>query len=94
MDFSYIKQYLNGRSLVLYGMGAVCQECHAVLERAAIPIAAYTASSINVPPASAFCGKTIISPQSLHPEKHYVLIAVSEEWDADIIPIVREKGFN
>lgn len=50
MDFSYIKKYLKGRSLVLYGMGAVCQECRAALELSGIPIAAYTASSISVPP--------------------------------------------
>lgn len=94
MDFSYIKNYLKGRDLVLYGMGVVGKECSDALELSGIPIAAYTASHINVPPkTNEFNRKTVISPDTLHPDKHYVLIAVSREWDAEIVPIVREKGF-
>lgn len=86
ISFDYIREYLKGRALVLYGMGKVCEECKESLAHSDIPVTAYTMSdAIN-------CGE-IISPNSLSPQKHFILIATGIQWESEIVPFLREKGF-
>lgn len=86
ISFNYIQKYLNGRDLILYGMGKVCEECKILLGHSNIPIMAYTESG-------AVNRSDIISPDSLSPSKHYVLIATGLQYEVEIAPSLREKGF-
>lgn len=86
ISFDYIQEYLNGRGLVLYGMGQVCEECRESLAAAGISIAAYTASN-------AVNSGNIIAPESLCPQKHYILIATGIQHEVLIVQLLREKGF-
>lgn len=86
VSFDYIREYLKERSLVIFGMGEVCRECEASLTRSGIPIAAYTTSD-------AVNADLVISPQMLCPQKHFVLIATGRRYEAEIVPLLREKGF-
>lgn len=92
VSFDYISEYLNGRALVLYGMGNVCEECRESLARSDISIMAYTASdAVN-------CVKDrrmrIISPDILNPRDYYILIAAGIQCEAEIVPVLRKKGFS
>lgn len=86
MNFSYILEYLNERSLVLYGMGEIFEKCKTSLEYLGITIEAYTTSD-------AISIDRVICPALLCPKKHFVLIATGIEYEKEIVPILRNKGF-
>lgn len=87
----YIDNYINGRKLVLWGIGEACAQIRESLAESGIDIAAYTYTSAGE--GEAHCGKPIIPIAALSPQAHYVFVAVSFQNEKEIVPYLWQRGF-